>query len=113
MDYAFTVCFSEIELLLSCPFKLLLDGIEHLIDPSDMAQVATALHVLRKEGAGLVAHHDGRVELRFRDGTLITAECHPSEEAWEIDGSDGLHVVCLPGGELAIWRPDSLDDEPV
>lgn len=27
-------------------------------------------------------------------------------EAWTIAGPGGLTIVCLPGGELAVWSPD-------
>jgi len=29
---------------------------------------------------------------------------HPKYEAWDIAGPDKQLVVCLPGGQLAIWE---------
>ncbi|HEY9720641.1 MAG TPA: DUF6188 family protein [Oscillatoriaceae cyanobacterium] len=107
IDAAFAIAFPELEVLLTAPFRLVHGDQTTTIDPADLAQVAQALHVLRKEGASLVAHRDGRLELRFGDGAVLSAEPHPIEEAWEVEGANGFHVVCLPGGELDLWTPEA------
>jgi hypothetical protein len=47
---------------------------------------------------------DGTLLLTFNDGSLLRCHPDPRYEAWEVVGGDPQSfVVCLPGGELAIW----------
>jgi Family of unknown function (DUF6188) len=47
---------------------------------------------------------DGTLLLTFNDGSLLRCNPDPRYEAWEVVGGDPQSlVVCLPGGELAIW----------
>jgi len=42
--------------------------------------------------------------LEFNDGSILRNEPHPEYEAWQVVGGDPQYlVVCLPGGELAVW----------
>jgi Family of unknown function (DUF6188) len=47
---------------------------------------------------------DGTLRLAFDDGSLLRCRPDPKYEAWEVVGGDPQAlVICLPGGELAIW----------
>jgi hypothetical protein len=47
---------------------------------------------------------DGRLELRFEGDVVLEVPPHPRSEAWQVAGSDGLLIVCTPGGgEPALW----------
>ena len=37
--------------------------------------------------------------------TLLQVEAGDDHEAWQIYGPSGEIIVCMPGGELAIWGP--------
>jgi hypothetical protein len=46
---------------------------------------------------------DGTLQLDFESGSSIRAFADPDYEAWSVVGVDGFRVVCMPGGELAVW----------
>ena len=37
-------------------------------------------------------------------GATVSCGSDPDHEAWFYDGRHGKKVVCMPGGDLAIWR---------
>ncbi|WP_141718033.1 DUF6188 family protein [Nocardia altamirensis] len=43
------------------------------------------------------------LSLEFDSGAAIHVPVHPKYEAWGLAGVDGSRVICLPGGEFAIW----------
>ncbi|MEV3904066.1 DUF6188 family protein [Mycobacterium sp. NPDC050551] len=45
----------------------------------------------------------GALTIGFDDSTRLTVEPDPNYEAWNVSGPAGFLVVCVPGGELAIW----------
>ncbi|MEV6554273.1 DUF6188 family protein [Nocardia sp. NPDC051756] len=49
------------------------------------------------------------LSLEFDSGLTIHVPVHNKYESWGIVGLDGYRVICLPGGEFAIWsaRNDS------
>lgn len=52
-----------------------------------------------------VSESDGQLDVVF-DSLSISVPRDDNYEAWQIRGDDGLMVVCVPGGELAVWLPD-------
>ena len=38
-------------------------------------------------------------------GTTLHVDSDPHHEAWEVRGSDGWLLACLPGGGLSLWTP--------
>lgn len=48
----------------------------------------------------------------FKTGTLrlvldhfqLTVRADPDYEAWNVVGPGGMRIVCMPGGQLAVWR---------
>ena len=53
----------------------------------------------------------GTLHVLFEGGARLTVEPDPAYEAWSVSGPDGALVVSMPGGELAIWKPQSNTDE--
>ncbi|WP_407670607.1 DUF6188 family protein [Nocardia suismassiliense] len=43
------------------------------------------------------------LSLEFDSGASIHVPVHDQYESWGIVGLDGSRVICLPGGEFAIW----------
>jgi hypothetical protein len=51
---------------------------------------------------------DGTLHLKFEGGSEVEVPPHEQFEAWQVTGPRrGDLVVCLGGGELAIWDGDS------
>ena len=53
-----------------------------------------------------VAHKDGRLELTFRGGDSLYAYPLEKTESWGLTGQKWLRIVCMAGGELAVWQAD-------
>ena len=47
---------------------------------------------------------DGMLLLSFNDGSVLRCEPDDQYEAWQVvGGSPQYLIVCMPGGELAVW----------
>lgn len=51
-----------------------------------------------------VVERDGELSVVFES---VTITVHPDDqyEAWQIRADDETLIVCVPGGELAVWLP--------
>ncbi|MEU1077227.1 MULTISPECIES: DUF6188 family protein [unclassified Streptomyces] len=67
-------------------------------------EVAAALGLIGRAVTEVTALKDGRLLVEFDQGTRLTVAADADFEAWNITGPDTFRVVCMPGGELAIWR---------
>mgnify|MGYP001608480272 CR=1 FL=1 len=99
----------------SCPSKSLLVCIEndylfsaegkecHLFQREGEAE---KIRVLKNEACkAFFIKPDGSLELGFAPGnSKIIVNSHSDFEAWSIFSPEGLKVICMPGGELAIWN---------
>jgi Family of unknown function (DUF6188) len=87
----------------------------HLLDPGgDALSLAPALRIMRQVLQEGTAFHDGRLELTFHGASRISVPVGNEFEAWGLTGPggiDGLKIVSLPGGELAIWT-DLREEKP-
>ncbi|MEU8613380.1 DUF6188 family protein [Actinoplanes sp. NPDC048791] len=45
----------------------------------------------------------GELQITFRSGALLLVGVDPDFESWAVAGPDGLLIVCLARGELAVW----------
>jgi hypothetical protein len=51
-----------------------------------------------------VSTKDGALRMAFTDGTTLRSEPDPNVEAWQVAGGTAQgFVVCLPGGEVAVF----------
>ncbi|MEV4346305.1 DUF6188 family protein [Actinoplanes sp. NPDC049596] len=46
---------------------------------------------------------DGELSLTFGTGAELRVGPDPEVESWAFTNPDGPLIVCLPGGELAVW----------
>lgn len=69
-------------------------------DPESVAALGPRLHGLTIRTAAV---EDGALRLAFTDGAELTAPPDPRYESWGVTGPAGQRVVCMPGGELAVW----------
>jgi hypothetical protein len=49
------------------------------------------------------AHDDGTLVIVFASGAELRVGPSPDYESWTVTGPGGMRVVCLAGGELAVW----------
>jgi hypothetical protein len=85
------------------------DGTEHLIVPEEAVHIDQVLTVLRSTIEQAVAFKDGHLELRVSQGAVLQAPPNEGFEAWTVTGPHHVQLVCLPGGEVAVWSPDHED----
>jgi hypothetical protein len=104
------LCQSMLEISIEEPFTLVTpDGHSHALDPDpggnpmDLAPILRIVRQVIQEG---IAFKDGRLLLVFGDDSRIDVPSGQDFEAWNIagpGGPEGLKIVSVPGGELAIW----------
>ncbi len=96
----------EVRVAIEREFRLGYLGRDRKLSPEgDLEELGTAVVLYRKVVHRALAYRDGRLEVRFRDGTHIWVPSHPEYEPWRVEGPAGLLVVSVPGAELAIWAP--------
>jgi hypothetical protein len=86
------------------------DGTETLLrseeDPAGLGPVLTCTRTVVESATAV---EDGHLEMSFVDGSSLRVNPSPAYEAWEFTGPRGSKIVCMPGGEPAIWQPASDD----
>ena len=81
------------------------DGHQHLLIPEgDPAKLAPALELARTAMTVANAFDDGHLELAFGNGATLKVLSGEDFESWEACGPEGLKLVAVPGGGLAVWR---------
>lgn len=78
-----------------------------LVPEGPSEALGPALALLHESVARAVAYKDGRLEMDFVEGAKLRVPVGEKFEAWNLVGPDGLRLVSLPGGELAVWKPES------
>ena len=68
-------------------------------------EVAAGLTLFGARVMSAVAFKSGVLRLAFSSGCLLRVTPDPVFEAWTATAPDGLLVVCMPGGPLAVWQP--------
>lgn len=84
-------------------------GEQHQVDPEDPITVGPVLTAVGKQ-IQAIDTEGGALSLLFSDESRVRCEPHNDYEAWQVVGGSTQHlVVCMPGGELAVWETASQD----
>lgn len=97
----------EITVRIEGAFSFKTEKEEYKLLPEQPIALGPVFDILNKAIDSAWAYRKGSLYLKFSDGNILLVEPDPKYEAWEIAGTGGLRVVCLPGGELSIWQPSS------
>lgn len=114
MDFQLTLEFFEPEdektiVWISGEFKLEMDGEKHALSAENREKIGPVFSLFRKTVNSALAHKDGVLEITFREGARLTVGPDPNYESWGVTGVRWLRVVCMPGGDLAVWSADPPD----
>jgi len=74
-----------------------------LDDPGHVAQLSI---VARKKLRDIRVSEHGALILLFGERLKLSVPANAKYEAWNVSASDGMKIVCMPGGRLAIWSPN-------
>jgi uncharacterized protein DUF6188 len=79
------------------------DGDRHFSLGTESIDHAALDSLLGQKVTSSVVAESGALFLAFSDGTSLRVEPHDTYEAWTFAGPGGRKVVCMAGGELAVW----------
>jgi hypothetical protein len=112
VDYAFSLRFFEDNqtavVRIEGDFTIFGHELTHRLDPSVPRDLGPALSLFGQVVRSASASTEGRLEIAFVDGRILSVEPDDMYEAWQITGPGGMLVVCIPSGGLAIWQPRDL-----
>jgi hypothetical protein len=77
------------------------------VDPQKVESIGPALQLLFKTASTLQILENGTLEMVLTDSSCVRVKSETDFEAWEVNSDKGLKIVCMPGGDIAIWQPNS------
>jgi Family of unknown function (DUF6188) len=96
----------QISILIAGEFHLAFDNQNILLSHEQPTALGPALGLLARTVESARAYKDGRLELSFGGGSTISVAPADRYESWNVTGVRWLRIVCMPGGDLAVWKPD-------
>jgi hypothetical protein len=96
----------ETTIIIGGEFQLEIDGRVHVLNAEQPTGLCPIFALYGATVQSALAFKDGKLEVKFWEGAKIKAMPHPDFESWQVTGVRWLRVVCGPGGDLAIWKPD-------
>ncbi len=69
------------------------------------AGLVAVLERLWTKVSSVTAFKDGRLEIVFGDDAKLDVPADDNYEPWGLVGDDGMRIVSVPGGGLAVWLP--------
>ncbi len=110
VDHAYTIVIAHeglsFEVRIEQPFVVSYADRQFRLDAEgDPVSLAPGLRMLHRTVLDAIAFKDGRLEMTFDDGGVIRVAAGQDFESWNVVGSNGIRIVSLPGGDLAVWTP--------
>jgi hypothetical protein len=90
------------EITIESPLSIAASNIERA-EPTS-TEVLVALRDLLMQPVHSVIQREGELSVMFESVT-VTVQPDEQYEAWQIRADDETLIVCMPGGELAVWIP--------
>lgn len=103
LDFRLTYFISDFQLTFETGFTVEDDDQSHWIDPEKKDTLLPGLRLFNRRVASAIAYKNGQLRVLFEDGAAIRSLANEAYEAWQFQGVGGLRIVCMPGGELAVW----------
>ena len=78
------------------------------VDPERPAEAAKPLVELRlRRISALTIEDNSTLAVEFDGGYHLKCPPDPDYEAWWVVQENGAMIICMPGGNLAVWGPRS------
>lgn len=114
IDYAFALEFhvgtETLVLRIESDFTLNVGGQECRFAASEPRGLGPAIALFGQSVSSAYASEDGSLVVMFEDGRILMVPSNLEFEAWEFFSSDGMRLVCGPGGTVSVWQT-KLDSE--
>ncbi|MEO1440291.1 MAG: DUF6188 family protein [Chloroflexota bacterium] len=111
-DYRFTIQLLvdqlSVDITIESGFMFMNGEGNHQLDSEQHNNLGRCLAVLHKSVQQVIMHKSGLLEVKV-DAISISVPPDANHEAWQVSVTNGLRVIAMPGGALAVWSPD---DEP-
>ncbi|MBO3741833.1 DUF6188 family protein [Actinoplanes flavus] len=90
---------------------VLADGSDRHGDPISLDVAEQLIRLLNTPATAAVVDPRGALKVAFEDAYVVVPY-DQMYEAWQVRSDEGLLIVSMPGGDLAIWPPgsDGQDD---
>ena len=109
IDYAFSLEFQEgrqtAVLRIEGDFTIDDHGHTYRLNPSVLTELGPAVALFGQVVRFARASVEGKLELTFINGRILSVDPDACYEAWEMTGPNGTRAVCLPGGTISVWQP--------
>ena len=89
-------------LRIGAPFKI--TNARKDLSPAHPEGLAPTFSLLGKKVNAATAEKNGNLDISFSDNRKIHVDPISKNEAWGLAGPADFKIVCLPGGELTIWK---------
>jgi hypothetical protein len=110
VEYSAVLHFSgDYVLRIESAFTLRINDHDYALSPEKDPPKAfqpLALLVGQKASASSANDTTGELTIKLANGASIHVEPDEDFEAWTVAGPNGMHVVSMPGGGLAVWSPE-------
>lgn len=93
------------ELTIEGPLRFVLaDGSERQGSPVSLDVAEQLIRLLKAPVTAAIVDPGGTLKIAF-DDVYVVVPCDEMYESWQMRSDDGLLIVSMPGGALAIWQP--------
>ena len=107
VDYAFSIEMSlnnrSLVLSIETEFIINKNNTIHHLDIENKDSLIQGLLLIGKKVKRLEISHEGLAKVILESAQIIV-KSHDEFEAWQVHTDDGMLIVCMPGGDLAIWE---------
>lgn len=95
----------DFDIKIEIGFELHSQHTKMFCNPALKSTLEPALNLFELVVEHIFVYKKGCLELYFENEIQIFVPSDQSYEAWQISSSNGLLVVSLPGGSVAVWYP--------
>ncbi|HEV2460862.1 MAG TPA: DUF6188 family protein [Ktedonobacterales bacterium] len=87
------------------PFDYVVEDTTRRLDAAECPEeLGPALRLFRQTVESATITHGGTLQIQFSGRAFLRIPSLADYEAWEVTEGDGRRLICMPGGEIAIFE---------